>query len=184
MKAPHPVFRAAMRLDGLGQAMLSGQPVALSGLALTEMAAVLYAAATEIRELHAQVEATAGLQEALDAAIQCETDVLDVYQRRTSLQTLDLAVAELKRDSLPKLKAARAALAQAGGEVQQGIPAWGLGTNVVYVGPRPNDYPNIGALRVIPSMHAHLTRVSDGRAEFSAPHAHFAQAQAGAGDQA
>ncbi|MFC3605162.1 hypothetical protein [Deinococcus soli (ex Cha et al. 2016)] len=110
------MFRAAMRLDGLGQAMLSGQPVALSGLALTEIAAVLYAAATEIRELRAQVEAAAGLQEALDAAIQCETDVLDVYQRRTSLQTLDLAVAELKRDSLPKLKAVRAALAQAGGE--------------------------------------------------------------------
>lgn len=48
---------------------------------------------------------------AIDAAIQCETDLLDMYQRRTSLTTLDLAVADLKRDSLPKLKAARAALA-------------------------------------------------------------------------
>ncbi|MHA0041529.1 hypothetical protein [Deinococcus sp. PEB2-63] len=61
------MFRAAMRLDGLGQAMLSGQPVALSGLALTEMAAVLYAAATEIRELYAQVEATAGVNRGVRA---------------------------------------------------------------------------------------------------------------------
>lgn len=51
---------------------------------------------------------------AIDAAIQCESDVLDVYQRRVSLTTLDLAVADMKQDSLPKLKAARAALAQAG----------------------------------------------------------------------
>jgi hypothetical protein len=54
------------------------------------------------------------LEEAVDAAIQCETDLLEVYQRRTSLSTLDLAVADLKRDSLPKLKAARTALT--GGE--------------------------------------------------------------------
>ncbi len=51
-----------MRLDGLGQALLAGQPVAVSGLALSEIAAVMYAAATEIRELQTQVRDAAQAQ--------------------------------------------------------------------------------------------------------------------------
>lgn len=51
------------------------------------------------------------------------------------------------------------------------VPAWPVGAPVRYTGPR--DLPNLGALRVIPSLHGYLTRVTDGRAEFSAPHRHF-----------
>lgn len=72
-------------------------------LLTTALAALARAKAAEARVTEALA--------AIDAAIQCETDLLDMYQRRTSLTTLDLAVADLKRDSLPKLKAARAALA-------------------------------------------------------------------------
>ncbi|MDR6218600.1 hypothetical protein [Deinococcus soli (ex Cha et al. 2016)] len=51
------------------------------------------------------------------------------------------------------------------------VPAWPVGAHVRYIGPR--DLPNLGALRVIPSLHGYLTRVTDGRAEFSASHRHF-----------
>ncbi|MCD0160310.1 hypothetical protein IHN63_03215 [Deinococcus sp. 6YEL10] len=63
-----------------------------------------------IRDLRAQAEAGASLRAALDAAIQCEQDVVDAYGRGAPMVVLDEAVADLKRDSLPHLKRARAAL--------------------------------------------------------------------------
>lgn len=82
MKAPHPVFLAATRLDGLGQALLAEQPVAVSGLALSEIAAVMYAAATEIRELQTQVRDAAQAQvgqvmvprDALEGVLGCHSE--------------------------------------------------------------------------------------------------------------
>ena len=60
------------------------------------------------------------LREALDAAIQCETDVLDCYSRDCARVVLDEAVADLRRDSLPKLRKALAAIPDSG---LSGIPA-------------------------------------------------------------
>lgn len=60
--------------------------------------------------LKAQAVAVDRARIAIDAAIQCETDLLDVYRRGASMVTLDEAVGDLKRDSLPSLKAARAGL--------------------------------------------------------------------------
>ncbi|GGR62777.1 hypothetical protein GCM10008959_26030 [Deinococcus seoulensis] len=67
---------------------------------LVETAAAL--AAAQARE--------AQWRAALDAAIQCEQDVIDAYGRGAPMVVLDEAVADLKRDSLPHLKRARAAL--------------------------------------------------------------------------
>lgn len=137
MKAPHPVFLAAMRLDGLGQAMLAKQPVAISGLALTEMAAVLYAAATEIRELRAQAEAESSEIESLrqehetlrlaadasDGPIRrLRNRIYDLVSQLEARQQADLYTPVIRqeveklRDRATQHRAARAALAQAGGE--------------------------------------------------------------------
>lgn len=49
---------------------------------------------------------TTDARKALEAAEQCITDLLEVYTRGCSMQTLDLAVGELKRDALPLIRAA------------------------------------------------------------------------------
>lgn len=70
MKAPHPVFLAGVELEALGCALRDRQPVAVSGLRLIELAGTATAAAREIRELRAQLEASQievqGMRAALD----------------------------------------------------------------------------------------------------------------------
>lgn len=109
----HPIHVIAENAGSVdGALMAESQRLARAYLALLDAHLALHAqlAQAEGRERGLREDAL----KAIDAAIQCEGDVLDVYQRRVSLTTLDLAVADMKQDSLPKLKAARAALAQAG----------------------------------------------------------------------